>query len=525
MDDVDTIVKAARSRGLTLWVEAQQLRYRGPAGALTPDLRQQLSARKSEIVALLTASEPMGAAVSLGPRFLPRPAPNRLPILEYHLPRWADVRSGQLGIEFVNSPNAAFRLFGTLNVRALRAALKILTRRHSILTARVSDAGCDPQYVFDVSCEIPLRVLEVPGSNRDARAAAAADLASQLIWAPFSLHDEPWLRVFVLTLDAAEYVIGFVAHHFIADGFSVQIIRRELLGAYWSLCAGRAPEFAQTPLQYSDYVIGMNEWIRSDSARLCDDYWRQHMRQAPPTQVPPDHRVEPDATGALATQAAHLNTAAVALLREFSRSRGILMGALMTAALAAGLAHLSGATDIVIVSATSGRNHPGLTGMVGSLFDTVSVRIRVSMSSSFAALVQQVQGTLIRGYPYQRYPRQLVKSFLPQIGASDIAPMLNFIDADARPAGKRTSSRVASFEPSPRPDVCHQARRYTGFYTLVVVDASGLTATAEYLGLLYDSATAARYIQLFCKVLERGAREPERVLSSLLAEASAVAAG
>src|SRR6185436_6556544 len=42
-----------RSREIKLWVEGDQLRYGAPKGALTPELRTQLLARKAELIAFL----------------------------------------------------------------------------------------------------------------------------------------------------------------------------------------------------------------------------------------------------------------------------------------------------------------------------------------------------------------------------------------------------------------------------------------------------------------------------------------
>src|SRR5262245_20649733 len=47
------LLSELRSRQIRLWVEGEQLRYRAPAGALTPELHAQFAARKAEIIAFL----------------------------------------------------------------------------------------------------------------------------------------------------------------------------------------------------------------------------------------------------------------------------------------------------------------------------------------------------------------------------------------------------------------------------------------------------------------------------------------
>ena len=48
------VLTELRHRGVELIPEGEAIRYRAPKGAMTPDLRQALSAHKSELLALLS---------------------------------------------------------------------------------------------------------------------------------------------------------------------------------------------------------------------------------------------------------------------------------------------------------------------------------------------------------------------------------------------------------------------------------------------------------------------------------------
>ena len=47
-----------RSLGIEVWADGDWLRYNAPKGALTPDLRAELTNHKSEILTLLRESNP-----------------------------------------------------------------------------------------------------------------------------------------------------------------------------------------------------------------------------------------------------------------------------------------------------------------------------------------------------------------------------------------------------------------------------------------------------------------------------------
>ena len=53
------------SKDIELWADGDRLRYNAPKGALTPDLRKELSAHKSEILALLRQADTVTSSAFL----------------------------------------------------------------------------------------------------------------------------------------------------------------------------------------------------------------------------------------------------------------------------------------------------------------------------------------------------------------------------------------------------------------------------------------------------------------------------
>jgi len=53
----DELVQTLRQSGVALVVEGENLRYRAPAGALTPELRSELAAHKAAILAYLRSQD------------------------------------------------------------------------------------------------------------------------------------------------------------------------------------------------------------------------------------------------------------------------------------------------------------------------------------------------------------------------------------------------------------------------------------------------------------------------------------
>ena len=446
------------------------------------------------------------------PRLVRREPCDTYPIATHHRPRWNNIRSGELGVEFVNAAHAAFELRGPLDLCVLKKSVEHLVQRHSVLASRVVESPAGPRFVLERQRAVDVRTFDLSGVPARDRRDHTERTAGELIWMPFTSSTEGWFRLFVISLGAAEHIVGLVVHHFICDGWSTAIIKGELLALYAALLGGQRPALPELPIQYFDYVMSVNEWIASGASQACERYWREHLRDAPPTRVPPDFRAPPEKTGTLTSSSSRLTVEAVSRLRELSRSLGVQMNTIVLAALAAVMAHFSGSSDIVVVNRVSGRNQPALLGLVGAFLDSIAVRTRVSAGMTFAALAGQIQETLKQSYRYQDYPYQLVKSALPSVGASDLAPLLNFIDARV----DSSSARIAPFAIPPAPPTTPSAGRFNGFHVIVRMSEDGLQATIEYLRLLYKEKTVARFVTTLCDLLDRGSSRPHLTLETLL---------
>lgn len=517
MDNIVGLLDAAETRGVALWVEDGQLRFRAAVGAMSEDLRAGLRLHKQALIRAL-AGRPIirrePASPSKGtsrPTFRPLPQPERLPILSYHHIRWNSIRTGELGPEFTNAPHAEFRWLGEFDVTLLQRCVDILRSRHPILRARVVDTAEGPQFLFGADESVAVQQYHA------ADATAATRLATELTWRPFAAQDEPWLRVYVIRISEQEHLIGSVLHHFIGDGWSIDLLCREMLGLYSALEAGSTPELPSPPLQYAEYVSGVNEWLACGGARVHADYWREHLRGAPPTHIPFDRVASPDESGPVLTATFEVPIETVNRLRNLAKAHGVGLHAMVVAAVTAALAMQSRQNDVVIVSRVSGRVYPEVQSMIGAFFDAIAVRVQVDPEQSIFELVKSVQATLVRSYEHQVYPFQLVKSALAEDGASDIAPMMNFIDNHVE--SRDTSGgngRLAPVQLLPRPVENHSCRRYTSFYLAIATGDKGMRGRLDYLPLQHDTKTITSFMQTICRLLESIATQPGNRLRSVL---------
>src|SRR5215211_4067477 len=128
MKSVKEFLSDLRGVKVRVWADGDRLRLSAPTGALTPELRAELAARKAEVLQFLHAA---GAALSSAePRIQPVPRDEDLPLSFAQERLWfLDQLEGKSPA--YNIP-ALLRLDGPLEVVALGDSLKEILRRHEV---------------------------------------------------------------------------------------------------------------------------------------------------------------------------------------------------------------------------------------------------------------------------------------------------------------------------------------------------------------------------------------------------------
>jgi acyl carrier protein len=152
----------------------------------------------------------------------------------------------------------ALRLSGRLDVRVLEAALGDVVGRHeSLRTVFPETEGSPWQRILEATAEWGRLVV---------RSSSEASLGEELAAAAgegFDLSHELPLRASLFELSEREHVLLIVLHHIVGDGWSLGPLARELVRAYTARCEGKAPEWAELPVQYADYTLWQREVLGS----------------------------------------------------------------------------------------------------------------------------------------------------------------------------------------------------------------------------------------------------------------------
>lgn len=182
-----------------------------------------------------------------------------------------------------------YGLEGPVDEAALRTCAQGLLDRHEALRTRFVLRDGELWQHIDTEAVLAWSAAAAHGP-RDVEEWMAAEHHR-----PFDLESGPLFRVALLhTPEGA--VLALALHHIVADGWSVGILARELLGAYARYAgapdATEALEGPEAPeYQYADFSDWQEEWLQGAAAQRQLAYWEQQLGgELPDAPLPRDGR-------------------------------------------------------------------------------------------------------------------------------------------------------------------------------------------------------------------------------------------
>jgi amino acid adenylation domain-containing protein len=443
------------------------------------------------------------------------------------------------GAAYVLAPTR--RLRGPLDRTALDAALTALAARHESLrmTFPGTEDGTAEVHVAEPG-PVAARFVDLaaagpaagpgsdpdpdPGSGSDPDpgsgpgpaadpAEAAAALLRQAAGEPFDLARGPLLRPLLLRLGPDDHVLSLMVHHIICDGWSVDLLTRELDALYAEHAHGTPAELAEPEVRFGDYALWQRGRLDGGALAADRDFWRGELADVPPLDLPAD-RPRPAVIGfGGAAHAFHWDRSRAERIGAVARAHGASPYMLLLAAYQVLLARVSGQRDFAVGSPVAGRPHRELERVVGSFVNMLPMRARLAGDPSFAELLARVRESTLEAYAHQEVPfEQMVAD-------------LNVPRDVSRSAVFQTTFAYQNYGDLTAPTV-ETGWRAEGFgfegtgthFDLALYlteQQDGLGGLFTYRTDLFDAATVARLAQRLTRLVDAAVTDPDLPISQL----------
>ena len=313
----------------------------------------------------------------------------------------------------------ALRLKGNLNPQVLQRTLdRILARHEALRTTFVAMDGEPTQRIGPPGTAFALHHHDVRG--RVHAAQDLQDLSEQEIDAAFDLERGPLIRGRLIQLGEAEHVLLLTMHHIVSDGWSMEVLGRELTWLYEAFCQGRGDPAPALPIQYADFAAWQRRWLSGPMMQAQGEYWTRTLKGAPELLELPTDRTRPQRQDHAGGQVAFaFDEKLSAGLKALGQRHGATLFMTLLAAWGAVLTRLSGQAEVLIGTPVANRRRTELEGLIGFFVNTLVLRLDSAGGPTVGQWLERVRAQVVSAQQHQDLPfEQVVELMCPVRSAS-----------------------------------------------------------------------------------------------------------
>ncbi|HEX8906516.1 MAG TPA: condensation domain-containing protein, partial [Longimicrobiaceae bacterium] len=401
---------------------------------------------------------------------------------------------------------------GALDASAMERALGEVVRRHDVLRTTFPEVDGAPVQVIAPFSGFTLPVEDLTALGEEEREEAVRRRVAEDAARPFDLARGPVFRPALLRLAGDSHVLLLTMHHIVGDGWSGNVLQRELWTLYEAYRDGREPELPGLPVQYADYAVWQRRQAADERQERHLAWWKAHLAGAPAVlELPTDHPRPPLPSLRGGSVATYVRPEVLEGLRALARGEGATLYMTVLAAFQVLLGRYAASDDFVVGTLAAGRTRREVEGVIGPFVNTLALRADLSGDPPFAEVVRRAREATLAAYERQEVPfEKLVEELQPERSLShtplfQVTFSLDTVEGPRRERAGLRSEGVGAGDATTKFDL-----------TLAAFESSrGLLAVLHYSRDLFEPDTARRMLGHFERVLEEGPARPTVPISRL----------
>ncbi|MFK7784054.1 MAG: amino acid adenylation domain-containing protein [Crocinitomicaceae bacterium] len=303
-----------------------------------------------------------------------------------------------------NIPGDVF-LNHNVDIESFKKAVKSVVDRHEILrTVFETDANGEPRQRIRTPSETNFEIAYHDFLEDSDPKTKAEEYITEDSFRPFDLENGPLLRATLLKVEKDGYVFYYNMHHIISDGWSMDVLSREVLAFYEKYKAGNDASFSPLRIQYKEYAAWQLDQLKGEAYTDYKSFWMNELSGELPVLDLLSTKKRPSIkTNNGRALRGYLNTDLMGRLKSYSMESGGSHFMSVLAILNVLFHRYTSQEDIIVGTPVSGRDHKDLEDQIGFYVNTLALRNSVNPVESFDAFFQQVKSKVLKAYDHQMY--------------------------------------------------------------------------------------------------------------------------
>ncbi|MDR7067470.1 amino acid adenylation domain-containing protein [Pseudoxanthomonas japonensis] len=324
-----------------------------------------------------------------------------LSLIQERLKLMEEFNPGQLTY---NTPSAHW-LAGALDLPKFEQAFQAVMQRQSVLRTTIEERDGDAvQVVHDRMDSGLLDVEDLTAIPLAERERFLAQRLKGMIETPFDLIGSPLFRARLFKFDDDRHALMFMTHHIIWDGWSFDLLYRDLAETYAALLEGRAPVLPPLSVTYGDFSVWHHEWVASERYARQRAFWRDKLGatyeagEGGTLDLSRGRSKRGTASGRGLAQGFHIDKALGDRLRKVGLGMDATLFVVLLSAYFVLLNRITGRRDMVIATPVRGRNSADVEELMGYFTNLLPLRVKIDPALPFSDAVKRVKDVVLDSF-------------------------------------------------------------------------------------------------------------------------------
>ncbi len=303
----------------------------------------------------------------------------------------------------------AIRVKGMLDTQFLLKSIEDVTIRHEILRSRIATRNGRPIVEIIEQASPDFRIVDLVETTSGEREMTIDHLVQKEIQSTFNLERDTLIRVTVIKIQPEEFILLFVVHHIVADGWSLMIFFNEISIQYANYQLNKAQSFEPLEIQFYDYASWQKQRLKGEFVEEGIQFWKRYLDDIPAILELPTSYVRPAINSGKGRQIKFQIEKGISEdIRRLVMNSDVTHYMFFLTAFYILLNRYSQQDDIVIGSPVTNRNHVSLENLIGFFVNTIAIRVDQGDDLSVIDLLNQVKESALNAFSHSELPFEMV---------------------------------------------------------------------------------------------------------------------
>ena len=416
--------------------------------------------------------------------------------------------SSQLQASQLSFNISSWRVLEGINVSVLENAFNALIERYEILRTVFIDIDGHPKQKLQEASEYAT-IQHIDLTNHPEKEVEVQKLAAIESKTAFNLEKGPLVRAKLIQINENEHVLLFTIHHIISDGWTMEILFKEMTSLYQSFLLYGKNTVPPLKIQYKDFAAWENKQLSGEHLKHHQNYWLDTFKgELPVIKLPTDYERPPILTYEGTSTALTLDIKQSEALKRIGKENNTTLFTVLLATLYTLLHRYSNQQDIVIGSPFLGRSMAELENQVGAFINLLAIRVQLAPEGeTFSGLLEKVKHNLSMAHKHQVYPFERIVKDLSLKKDPSRAPLFDVLFSFQNPGAmaQLTEAEVLKLQ---KEDVLTENSKYD--LTLIFTEyENGIFGAVKYNRNLFKKETIDLFKTRFIETIDSIIAQPE----------------